>query len=591
MTVHLLNDPTLTLHSVFDLSKQIFLEPEDFIPTETDKFIWSSVLNNSQPFSVAIYEKVLTALHNQWMSYSSISQPTSPQPVNELHPSPPSPHPQEETTTPNNSPVDKSEQIQNSVLPVMTPQKQRRPRLPEKGSLKSKSLQCIPYSTELLARGEIALRGRKALKINTTQKSQQNEWKLFETILSHKTKKANVKAFDDNTPQENLKCITKDLTQENTHDNVGNTKEQEQNRSGVVDQYLLMKKQRNEMCGGRLNISLNDDAEGITIGTIKEMMRGDMSQIFVQKQKEYYNGLMILTGLYLNVIRHYIRTEYIATYTKALKSIDNIIPSIMSLERRVMRIFSVNDGQDDVEKVMAWYGKELVSYSVFIEKFYRIQKIGELQSVAQLSSEFESGKIEWEAKGYHVPPFMELLESPIQQYGRIGVYITHIMNTKPISPNVKTAAQMYIDVTESIGGYEVKKVSKTFSEDFSRKDRKLVWFGGIRLSSKEYKGKEWRLCVLFNDIFVIGKVDIRDDFKSEKDVLLKFENSPFGKKIEELEKYKCRVESKLIVSNIKVCSMKNQTFVINNIMCTCSSTQQKVCWEDAFKSVKPQLLL
>ncbi|ELP94965.1 hypothetical protein EIN_251090 [Entamoeba invadens IP1] len=691
--MELFNEPDLTLLDVFMLWKTTTIPRAINKPDNTEYFFWKEVLCMTNEYNEYLTRKVLTALHNEWLSYSEDynSVNTEPQPKqkrrnslvddkNEYSP-PETPmlsgsfsiqrsrikshslgkqdeervvlsaqhiQPKDNRETPSqvqpeltlkitkkigvlksvessvkvtpkstvfekqmnevknlipvsisadqfsrsfvNPKNDTTESDNNELLVFsslthsLTPsafQTTSRPKMPSKNSIKSKSSESITFSfdSELVARGEIALRERKKIFKPTLSKTPQKvylhgsprdtessdtEWKLIETRIQRKVKRFEIQVNGRDVRSEDL-----------------------------VERYLRGKLQMIKSEGGGLRFEVNSRCEAVSIGSLSEALQHNWIDRFVEKQEEYFQDMTILMRIYLNALRPFCDYRSCGPLAiSAMKSLDKNVPPLIVLERRVMRIFTKRKNVEDVVECIGWYGKEFLCYEFYAEKMQGMRELLDLSMKKEVVEAIEYNKKEVENKGIKVKDFEEILEEPMKHIGRIGFVIMRLLLSMQHPPqSVIKAASNYIKVISVSGCKSLKKLNHLTGMDLKADNREVVFFGGLKITSREFRGKDWVECFLFNDILVIAKIDVTEKYRCEKSTLLKFENAPYGEEPELLEKYYCKVEYTCSVKTLKICSDKGYSFTMNSMVCVCFNMEQKKLWTTAFRRVQPLFMM
>ncbi|KAL7720223.1 PH domain-containing protein [Entamoeba marina] len=649
--MEILFEPALTILDVFMIYQTSTLPQSNHIPTDTEEFIWRKVLQMDTKFNFYIYTKLITALHNQWNGYKkdyeqkgskialtiekhqrgvsdadyssqsihlrdnsrdnshinipqlvcpphsqvspALVSPTKYSPKRtsktiEMRPSttfydlvtpplednvsPPAPSPfklnkQSITTSPSAL----------SKCLAITP-RENKPQLVEQTKPRRRSLENFNNGPdfELIARGESAIRERRrtAAKNSSVKKLRRTEsqytiptgeaeWKLFETTLQHEVKK---------NPPKNVVDHTKDLTL----------------KDSITDKYLNQKFNAIDCYGGAMRIVLNAFEVGVSAGALNLVMKNDISSNFIQEHIKYYNGLKALSTLYINTIKPFCSNEF--SHTQALKAFDKTFPPIMALERRILRLFNQQQNEA-IPKVIEWYAKELLCYALYIERLSKIRSLVSMRYSADIQHTLNQAITEYEEAYGEVEKFETLIESPMMHLGRTGLLIFSLLNNNSNHTQTeRNAAKKYIQIISSVSTLPLKKLNNIFQTDFKKVGRTLIHFGGVKITSKDIKGKEWRMMLLFNDFIVIAKVDINDKYKSEKDVLIKFENAPSGITLDALRKYSCKIEMSYQVDKLVARSDKSYSFTLNTMVCVCFNMKEKTQWINSLLRAGVQIL-
>ncbi|BFU25813.1 hypothetical protein EHI8A_010810 [Entamoeba histolytica HM-1:IMSS-B] len=687
--MEILPEPSLTLLDVFMLYQTSTFPATVRKINETESFFWNKVLELETPFNEYLFIKILTAIHNQWSSYTSNYQQhsfesndtnvftrnrgvsdadkknkilidTSISPVfasddhklsnsssSKAHlittskdnlvkpkcqthgdtyllsasssscPNKTNDHSELLRTEQIGTPPKFLEPLPKLSRPTLkrtipgafsstrnisfTPHdKHKRPAIPDKKLTKSRSMECMlsAFDSELVTRGEIALRERRRVGINTlTTKSLAptqftNETTKLSTNTNESKKDSKKQQEDDNEWQ-----LFSSLLQRTTLKNVikiPSTKEIERmmNTDNLVEKYLRGKFNAIQYEGGTTDILINGNKIAISAGVLVDVLNGNYINNFIYNQKEYYEGLHTLAILYIGTIRPFCSIRNSSRIiVSALKTFNKLIPPIMALERRISRMFTFEKGNENIINALEWYSKELICYGMYIEKIKKIRELIQLTYKEDVLHSLEIAINEYEETHEKVKPFEELIELPIQHFGRLGAFLFYLMSkTSEPSQIIKQTIKKYIQVLSSISDLSLKKLNQITGMDLKKKGRYLIHFGGVKITSKEFKGKEWKLCLLFNDILLIAKIDVTEKYRNEREILTRFENAPSGNDISLLKKYYCKVEYTCDTSKLIVCSDKNYSFTLNTMICICYNMKERDNWISSFHSVKVSFL-
>ncbi|KAL7713639.1 PH domain-containing protein [Entamoeba marina] len=626
--MQLLLDHSLSILDVFMLFRTVTNRPSPYIPNASELFIWNKVIQANIDFDINLYNMLLTALHNQWNTYKNIYKQqlknNSALEIQKQHPIQPyssnlqpsdvvrksSLHPKDETVEnvlPNEAdllvdsmseislksprikiksdaiPMDKTiNEIRKSTIPFTPQQPIHNPKKVIQQQSSVSICQSIPkrhsfekfkesLDFELVFRGECAIKGR-----NRATKSPPIKF-LRRTESQHDIPTISTQfIFAKQKPCSTIdKTLQKDVIMENK------IKDEVKFNScdNLFKKYLNTETNAMNFIDGTLQIVINATEIGVSAGALKSALQNNTSTEFIQNHIKYYNGLIALSTLYINTIKSsYSNSMSKKDEIQALNAFNKTFPPIITLERRILRLFNQHQ-IEAIPQVMEWYSKELIYYISYIEHLPKLRKLIPISYRADIAQTLQNKIQEYEETHDQLDSFSVLINSPLTHYGRIGYLLFDLIfhNSNP-SHILQTVANKYIQTIYAASSLPLKKLNSIFSTDFKKKGRSLIHFGGVKIISKELKGKEWKLMTLFNDLLVVSKVDVNEKHKSEKNVLLKFENAPSGNTLDELRKYKCQIETSWNVNKLIVYSIKSNSFTLNTMICECANMKETKTW-------------
>ncbi|BFU18376.1 hypothetical protein EHI8A_057680 [Entamoeba histolytica HM-1:IMSS-B] len=329
---------------------------------------------------------------------------------------------------------------------------------------------------------------------------------------------------------------------------------------------------------------------------INEKLFGCLVDDFTSSQILYYQQFQILTQLFISPLRN------LQMAKESIKLLDNLIPPMMMVERKVSRCLQLKD------ETMWQTIKECISeMKVYIPYISTLKTTTIKADIVEccMSKEFKKEQQPLIANFFNkngsqqLLPVTVYLEAPVQRFFKYPKIFGNLLaSVDPKRHDYAIITSCYLNINKMVkkmGDYqtnqeEQKKVielSHLFKQTQTQilKDgRKLLYYGPLKIIEEK---NEWNMCFLFNDLFVVSKAIVIGALGLEKESLMRFENAPSGTDLSSLMPYNfneilCVSLSHFLLKKVVDCNTATNAFMIqvNDIQlhCCCVSVKERHNW-------------
>ncbi|ELP91105.1 hypothetical protein EIN_268610, partial [Entamoeba invadens IP1] len=291
---------------------------------------------------------------------------------------------------------------------------------------------------------------------------------------------------------------------------------------------------------------------------------------------------------------------------RIISKLDQSFPEMMMIERSLLRNLDkgfIESFTDYITKLRLYIPFILLKDRLLIELSGEIERPEFQKILSEKTAEFKrkfphkdviptfDGCIERMSKRIdEIAQFAKDLVKQLKQTDDKFLAVYEILKTA-----LKTEEEMKESIVEYLELNDVKNVEKRFltiAYKIHDGKRRIKYFGALKFVTPGEVSKEWKMCILFNDIliiarpFVFGKKTTR-----ERENLLRFENSPRGRDVSELSGYRFNEEIRIpMTSPIQVKNIVDTESVHNAFMfecfgikkhCMCVSMRERDNWVQA----------
>ncbi|BFU20757.1 hypothetical protein CL6EHI_148600 [Entamoeba histolytica] len=319
---------------------------------------------------------------------------------------------------------------------------------------------------------------------------------------------------------------------------------------------------------------------------------------FITRQEEYYYLFQIVSYLYFAPFRQ----EGLSIVSK----LDRTFPEMMMIERTLLRNINkgfINALNEYVLKLKLYIPFILMKDKTLLVLSLEIEKVEFKRGLVERTFEFQK---KYGNKG-KIPPFGVCINRICQRIGEISRFMEDILRqVKSNDINYMKIAQtatiafetensLKDSIVEHLELHDVKTVESKFLTIAHRihdGKRRIRYFGGLKFVTPGEISKEWKMCILFTDILIIARpFAFGKKTAKEREVVLRFENSPRGRDVSELSGYRFNEEMRIpLHSPIKVMNVIDTPSIHNAFMVetdgiikhfACVSIRERDSWVEA----------
>ncbi|ELP87636.1 hypothetical protein EIN_146400 [Entamoeba invadens IP1] len=291
---------------------------------------------------------------------------------------------------------------------------------------------------------------------------------------------------------------------------------------------------------------------------------------FSSTQRIYYDQLQILTQLFISPLRSQ------NTNSVAIKKLDETIPGIMALERKISRALQLKES--NMWEIIRASVKEMRIYIPYITSRF-IYRSEVVENCMGLNFKEAQSKLlaEYTAKNGNIQllPVTAYLDAPVNRflkYPKIFENLLGAIDNK--SSEYPLLTSCYTNLNKLNKKLQISKNTIEMSNSLYQlqtlfkqktvfmKDRMLVHFGPLKIVEEK---NDWRMCFLFNDVFIVANAMVPNK-SDDVDLMMKFENVPSGKNVECLKKYIFEEESRFYLNNVTIKNVVDTPYVSNMFM-------------------------
>ncbi|ELP85036.1 hypothetical protein EIN_079780 [Entamoeba invadens IP1] len=328
-----------------------------------------------------------------------------------------------------------------------------------------------------------------------------------------------------------------------------------------------------------------------------------LCQTFQLQQEDYYHMFQVISYLYFAPFRQ-------QSNVRIINKLDQTFPEMMMIERTLVR--NLKKGFVDA---LSEYAMKLKLYIPFVLLKDKIlfECSSEINTI-EFKSTYNERMSEFKKKyggTLTIPEFTVCVNRISSRITEMARFVQDIMRHIPMNDaeytkvldivtiTLQTDEELKDAIVEYLELEDVKNVEQKFLTTSTRicdGKRRVKYFGGMKLVTPGEVGKDWKMCLLFTDVmivarpFVFGKKSTRD-----RENLLRFENSPRGRDVSELNEYRFNEEYRIpIRSPVNVMNIIDTDSVHNAFMfgclgvrknCMCVSTRERDNWVQAIVQI------